>query len=149
MIRQEVPLTTRVLIADTDAELRQRLYSRLLDLDIFSDCVGNAADALEKLNAATYALVIVDVGLPHNGVEHVVSGIARLERSRRPIVLVLAATAEAARTLDVEIVQIVLRRPVDVSQLIDLVRSCVRSSTNGARSDRSDSDDHAAGQAIS
>ena len=42
--------------------------------------------------------------------------------------LVLAANPEAARSLDVEIVQIVLRKPLNLPQLVDVVRSCVRSS---------------------
>jgi hypothetical protein len=54
-----------------------------------------------------------------------------MNKAERPIVLVLAGAPESARGLDVEIVQIVLRRPVDVSQVVDLVRSCVRNSSNG------------------
>jgi DNA-binding response OmpR family regulator len=143
LIRQEVELNTRVLIADSDSELRQRLYTRLLDLDIFSDCVNNAADAVERLNEYAYAVVIVDMGLPNAGIDDVVSRIGSIERSLRPIVLVLAATAEAARTLDVETVQIVLRRPVAVSHLVDLVRSCLRSSNAERRSAHGDSDESA------
>ena len=138
------------MIADTDSELRQRLYTRLLDLDVFSDCVTNAIEALEKLDEYSYALVIVDMGLPNGGVDHVVARIGRIERSRRPIVLVLAATAEAARTLDVETVQIVLRRPVAVSQLVDLIRSCLRSSTTERGSEQGHGDGHSSrDQAIS
>lgn len=109
--------------------MRQRLYGRLLDVDVFSDCVGTAADALQRLDDAAYGLVIADVELASRGIEQVVGRIAAMERSKRPIVLVLAGTAEAARSLDVEIVQIVLRRPVNVPQLVDLISSCVRSST--------------------
>lgn len=124
------------MIADTDAELRQRLYTRFLEIDVFSDCVATAGDALEKLDQTPYALVIADVGLPNGGIDQVIGRISRL--IPRPIVIVLAATAEATRTLDVEIVQIVLRRPVDLPQLIDLVRSCLRSSASDARKRRSD-----------
>ncbi len=109
--------------------MRQRLYGRLLDFDVFSDCVGTAADALQKLDDAPYGLVIADVELASRGIEQVVGRIAAMERAKRPIVLVLAGTVEAARSLDVEIVQIVLRRPVNVPQLVDLISSCVRSST--------------------
>lgn len=128
-----ITLGTRVLIADTDLELRQRLYSRFLELDLFSDCVSNAGEALQKLDESSYALLIVDVGLPSGGIERVIDRIDRMERAARPIVLVLAPNAEAARSLDVEIVQIVLRRPVDVPQLVDLVASCLRTSERGRR----------------
>ncbi len=125
---QETPLGSRVLIADTDAGLREQLYARLLDLEVFSDCVSNAPDALGKLEESGYSLVVADVGLPDGGIEQIVARIASMkDGQRRPIVLVLASKPEAAHGLDVEIVQIVLRRPVDMSQLIDLVRSCLRS----------------------
>lgn len=119
-------LISRVLIADTDAGLRQRLYGRLLDLDIFSDCVSSAADAIQKLDESDFGLVIADVALP-GGVEQLLERIGTMSRKLRPIVLVLAGAPEAARSLDVEIVQIVLRRPVDVQQIVDLVQSCLRS----------------------
>jgi DNA-binding response OmpR family regulator len=133
-------LNLRVLIADTDPELRRRLQSRLLELEIPCDTVATAAEAYERLNEASYALVVADVGLPNGGVEHVISRIARLERARRPIVLILAATAEAARSLDIEIVQIVLRRPVEVSKLVDLVRNCVFSTRVSRRKSAEDAD---------
>ena len=85
----------RVLIADADSALRQQLYSLLLDHNIYSDCVSNTRDALEKLGAEQYGVVV----------------------------------------LDVDIVQIVLRRPVNLSQLVDVVKSCLRSA--GARANAS------------
>jgi len=141
LIRQDAPLLSRVLIADTDAALRQQLSARLLDLDVFSDCISNAPDALAKLEESSYSLVIADVGLPDGGIEQILGRIATFPESgkRRPIVLVLASRPEATRTLDVDVVQIVLRRPVDMSQLIDLVRSCLRSAA-APRRDRRDGD---------
>lgn len=143
--RQETPLLSRVLIADTDAALRQQLYARLLDLDVFSDCASNAADALAKLEESNYNLVIADVGLPDGGIEKLLARIATFPESgkRRPIVLVLASRPESTRTLDVDVVQIVLRRPVDMHQLIDLIRSCLRSAAAPRRDRREGEADHA------
>lgn len=116
----------RVLIADGDAVLRQQLFSALLTLDIFTDCVASVADALSKLDEETYGVVVLDVSL--GNLEPVIQRISRMVSEERPVVLVLAGSAEMARSLDVEIVQIVLRRPVNVPQLVDVVRSCSRSS---------------------
>ena len=101
---------------------------------MFSDCESTAAAAVEKLGEFPYTVVIVDAGLP-GGVEHVIARISQLPRIGRPIVLVLAPTAEAGRSLDVDIVQIVLRRPVEISQVVDLVRSCMRSVGDEKRQD--------------
>jgi DNA-binding response OmpR family regulator len=119
----------RVLIADADAALRQQLFSALLDHDIFSDCVGNTTDALEKIAAETYGVIVIDVALPQGDIERVVNQIATMSPADRPVVLVLAGNPEQARSLDVDIVQIVLRRPVHMQQLVDVVRSCIRSAT--------------------
>jgi DNA-binding response OmpR family regulator len=118
----------RVLIADGDMALRQQLYSTLLNRDVFSDCVSSTSEALEKLGTESYGVVIIDVALPPGDVERVVERIAKLPLGQRPVVLVLAGNPEAARSLDVEIVQIVLRKPVNVPQLVDVVRSCLRNS---------------------
>lgn len=73
-----------------------------------------------------------------------VKRIAAMKRADRPIVLVLAASPEAARSLDVEIVQIVIRRPVDLNQLTELVRNCVRN-TAGPREGQGNGNGHGNG----
>jgi DNA-binding response OmpR family regulator len=117
----------RVLIADADAAVRQQLYSALLAGDIFSDCVLTVTDALEKLEEQKYGVVILDVALPGADIGMVIDRIAAIAAGERPVVLILAARPEATRSLDVEIVQIVLRKPVVLPQVVDLVSSCLRS----------------------
>lgn len=119
---------SRVLIADADPALRQQLFSALLSHDIFSDCVANTAEALAKLDEESYGLLVLDVTLPVGDVASVIERVARRPIGARPIVLILAANPEAARSLDVEIVQIVLRKPVNLPQLVDVIRSCTRGS---------------------
>ena len=119
---------SRVLIADGDPALRRQLFSALLNLDIYSDCVATTAEALKKLGEERYGVVVVDVSL-QNDVAHVIAHIASMPIAQRPVVLVLANNPEATRTLDVEIVQIVLRKPINLPQLVDVVRSCVRSAS--------------------
>ncbi|HYI12259.1 MAG TPA: hypothetical protein VEK57_24615 [Thermoanaerobaculia bacterium] len=120
-------VVSRVLIADSDLSLRQQLYSALLSQDIYSDCVGTTTDALTKLGEEEYGVVLLDLTMPSGDLDEVIARIATFPLVRRPVVLVLAANPLAARSLDVEIVQIVLRRPVYLSQLVDVIRNCVRS----------------------
>jgi two-component system, cell cycle response regulator len=131
----------RVLIADGDTALRQQLYAALLGLDVFSDTVGTTAEALARLAEEQYRVVVLDVALQPGDVERVIAAIAAMPAGERPVVLVLAGNPDAARSLDVEIVQIVLRRPVNFPQLVDLVRSCVRDSRGrGAAAARGNGD---------
>ncbi|HET7434610.1 MAG TPA: response regulator [Thermoanaerobaculia bacterium] len=115
-----------MLIADGDGAVRQRLFSRLLDADIYSDCVSNVGDALKKLEETTYAIVLLDIELPGDDAVRIVNYIETMTNALRPVVLVLASNPEAARTLQVEVVQIVLRKPAGVGQLTDLIRNCMR-----------------------
>lgn len=116
----------RVLIADSDPHLRQLLFSALLAVDVFSDSVASVPEALEKLRDEPYGLVLVDVALPGGSAEQLLNAIRDLQTIVRPVVLVLAANPVAARTLDVDIVQIVLRKPVALRQTVELIRSCVQ-----------------------
>ena len=118
---------SRVLIADSDPHLRQLLYGALLAADVFSDCVASVPDALQKLREETYGLLLVDVALPGGDPEEIVSAIATLQHQLRPVVLVLASNPAEARSLDVDIVQIVLRKPLALRQTVELIRSCVNS----------------------
>lgn len=130
---------SRVLIADGDAALRQQLFGALLKLDVYSDIVSTTDDALSKLVEREYGVVVIDVALPFGDVERVIAHIESIPTAQRPVVLVLAAKPESARSLDVEIVQIVLRRPVNLPQLVDVVQSCIRSHTrarDGANASR-------------
>ena len=118
----------RVLIADADGDFRLKLYKRLLDGDVFSDIVGDAREAIDRLTRNDYGLIVLDLMLPQLGGERVLEAVNDQPRERRPVVLVIAP-AGAARSLDVEVVQIVLRRPCDIRQLSDMVRSCIQIAT--------------------
>src|SRR6476469_1146746 len=117
---------TRVLIADADSGLRRGLYKRLIDAEVFADSVADAREALELLTSASYAVVVLDLALPQAGAERLLDALGSMSRAARPVVLVLSP-AGVARSLDVEVVQIVLRKPCDLAQLSAIVQSCVRS----------------------
>ena len=116
---------TRVLIADADSGMRRAFHERLVDSEAFADCVADGKEALEKLSTASYAVVLLDLSLPVVGAERVLDVIGRMPPAARPVVLVLA-TPGSARSLDVDVVQIVLRKPCDVMQVSEIVKSCVR-----------------------
>ncbi|HUP46316.1 MAG TPA: hypothetical protein VM779_12470 [Thermoanaerobaculia bacterium] len=115
----------RVLIADGDAALRQHIYSKLLGANVFADCVMDGRSAIAHLRESGYAVILLDIGLPNVGAERVLEFVRQAAPGERPVILVLGEVS-AARSLDVDLVQIVIRKPCDLSQLSDLVQSCVR-----------------------
>jgi DNA-binding response OmpR family regulator len=130
----------RVLIADADPAVREQLYSALLAADVFSDCVANVPDALEKMRAESYGVIVIDVALPGGDPEQVIAAIAGRASVQRPVVLVVAANPARARSLDVDVVQIVLRKPLSLRQTVDVVRSCVENAGTAAPGDDGDGD---------
>lgn len=116
---------SRVLIADGDAVLRRQLYKRLLDLDVFSDCVPDGTSALHALDERRFTMVILDIGLEKPDAYQVLDRIRSMPTADRPVVLVTVTTHDP-RALDTELVQVVLRKPIKISEVTDLIRSCLR-----------------------
>ncbi|HEX7150343.1 MAG TPA: response regulator [Thermoanaerobaculia bacterium] len=118
-------LGVKVLIADGSPVIRRALFTKLLELDVFSDTVSTGKEALEKLSERPYAVMLLDLALPGIEPELLLEAITNLPGKARPVVIVFA-TSEAARKLDVELVQIVMRQPIDIQQTAEIVQSCVR-----------------------
>jgi DNA-binding response OmpR family regulator len=113
-----------VLIVEDDAAIRKLLEAALTREPLQVECASDGAEALEKLAQKNYALLLLDLMLPR------VSGLEVLERlsmraAPRPMVFVITAYDEAMiRKLDVRIVHGILRKPFDLTRLVELVREC-------------------------
>jgi DNA-binding response OmpR family regulator len=116
---------SRVLIADSDAVLRRQLYKRLLDHDVFSDCVPDGVSALRALDERPYTMLILDIGLEKADGYQVLDRIRSMPNAERPVVMI-TVTNQDSRMLDTELVQVVLRKPLKINEISDLVRSCLR-----------------------
>jgi CheY-like chemotaxis protein len=115
---------SRVLIADNDAELRRQMFSRLLDLEVFSDAAADGEEALQRIQERSYAMVILDLTIAKVEALKIIDVIAELPADRRP--MVLATTGSDGRpSLDSELVQIVLRKPFSLEDVSAIIRSCV------------------------
>jgi DNA-binding response OmpR family regulator len=117
---------SRVLIADGDSRLRSQLYTRLLDVELFSDCISNATDGFEYLRERTYALVLVDLELPNGEAWDLIDRVRLIPGERRPMVLATVGR-EPFGVLDPDIVQIVMRKPLRLAELAEMIRSCIDS----------------------
>jgi CheY-like chemotaxis protein len=91
---------------------------------VTTDCVADGPAAAEMLREHSYSVVLVDLSLSDVAAERILGSVRAVSVADRPIVLVLAA-ANMARSLDVDLIQIVLRKPCNIAQVADLVQSCV------------------------
>ena len=119
-----------MLILGGDPALRRQLYKKLFDGGIPTDCVEDARAAISGLRAQTYSVMLIDLSLPVGG-ERVLDTVQALRPAKRPVVLVLGDST-SARSLDVEVVQIVLRKPYHPGYLAELIQCCVETSVRHA-----------------
>jgi DNA-binding NtrC family response regulator len=128
----------RVLVVEGDESARRRLFSALLDKNVFSDTAAEAKSALECLGGAEYGVVILDLMLA--GCDQFLEGVRQLPAERRPMVIG-TGDREVANELDDNLVQIVIRKPIALQQFAEVVRSCIeaaprwRRATAGNQSD--------------
>jgi DNA-binding response OmpR family regulator len=123
----------RILIVDNDQTLRHELSRALRDVEIVSDSVSDAAEAIALLLQQRYAIVILDVAIA-GGSDAVIAAAQRISEGERPIVIV-TADAENIGGLDAEAVQVVMRRPVRVREVAELARACIDARAARRRTD--------------
>jgi len=113
-----------ILIAEGDRTLRELLCRRLLTLDVVVEEAEDGREAIQILEERHPAIVVVDLALPLMDGYAVIDRVRGLPRSERPMVLVTAERG-VVHTLDVDLVQVVLRKPFDVRQVADVIASCL------------------------
>jgi DNA-binding response OmpR family regulator len=103
------------------------------------DNARDGAEAIEKLDAEPYAVLVVDLMMPN------VDGYAVIEHLRdrahpRPAIIVITAGETAAiRRLDGSMVHSVLRKPFDIDVLGDLIVAAARTiAAEQERAERAD-----------
>ena len=112
----------RVLIVDADQTVRSRLFTALLELQVYSDTAGGAPDAVEQFGGRDYGVVILDLRVPD--AESILRAIRDVPRDRRPMVIG-TGERDMAEELDADLVQIVIRKPIALRQFAEVVRSCL------------------------
>jgi DNA-binding response OmpR family regulator len=113
----------RVLVVESNEALRVLLFTILRHQPLSVDTAVSADEALEKVSNCDYALIVVDVDLPHEeGLRFI-----RQFREQRPdgtsfILAVRDPKGEAF--LDPELVSAVLNKPLEIDTLAEVVREC-------------------------
>jgi hypothetical protein len=102
----------RVLLVDADEQVRASLCSALLNRDVF-----------EQLGQRRYALMLLQLEIP--GVEDVLDHVHSLPDRPRPMVIMTADVRSSKDTIDTEIVQIIIRRPLKIAEVAGMIRACL------------------------
>jgi DNA-binding response OmpR family regulator len=117
-------LEKRILIVDDDDPIRALLMTVLRRRAFRVDSARNGVDALERLAACRYALVVLDLMMPRMNGYEVLDHLAAMPSASRPLVLVLTAGLEQ-RKFDTNLVIGTIHKPFDIELLLDTVSGCL------------------------
>lgn len=117
-----------VLVVDDDEGIRNLLRAALRRAGMSCELAVDGLDALERIRQADYALVLLDVMMPRLDGFGFVNELREQEQKdgSRPVVLIMtAAPGHPELTATGDIVQAVIAKPFDLSELANLVHDCV------------------------
>lgn len=120
-------MTPRALVIEDDHAIRLLLQAVLAHESIGCDHSPDGADGLRKIDQEEYDAIVLDLLLP------VVDGfeIVRRIRTSRPhllrrvVVMTAAADSLWRSWADRDTVRCVLRKPVDIEELVGHIRGCI------------------------
>lgn len=115
--------TTRVLIVDGDEQIRVLLHKALLDRAVSCASASSADDALALLREGRYAIVLLHLEMP--GAQSVLDSIRSLFPEHRPVVMITAEVRSPKESIDTELVQVIIRRPLRIAEVAEIIRSCL------------------------
>lgn len=117
-------LEKRILIVDDDDAIRALLMTVLRRRGFRVDTARNGIEALERLAACRYSLIVLDLMMPRMNGHEVLAHLSSLPANARPFVIVLTAGLEV-RNFDTSLVVGTIQKPFDIELLIDTVTGCL------------------------
>jgi DNA-binding response OmpR family regulator len=117
-------LEKRILIVDDDDTIRALVVTVLRRRGYRLDTARNGVEAVEKLTACRYSLVILDLMMPRMSGYEVLEQLRAQPEVTRPLVLVLTAGLER-RPFDQGFVVGTIHKPFDIELLVDTVSGCL------------------------
>jgi len=116
---------TRILVADDDQSIRQLLGTIIRREGFDVDTVADGVEAIEKLAAHDYAVILLDLMMPRRDGFEVIEYLKSHHPRTKPVVLVISAYADQRfKRVDAEIVAGVIRKPFEIAELGGMIRLC-------------------------
>jgi DNA-binding response OmpR family regulator len=118
---------TRILVADDDQSIRQLLGTVIRREGFEVDTVVDGVEAIEKLAARDYAVILLDLMMPRCDGFEVIEYLKTQHPRTKPIVLVISAYADQRfKQVDPHIVAGVIRKPFEIAELGAMIRLCLK-----------------------
>jgi CheY-like chemotaxis protein len=143
---KEGPVTNekhaRILVADDDLSIRQLVATIVKREGYAVDTAGDGLEAIEKLQAHEYAVILLDLMMPRLDGFGVIEHLREHPPTQKPVVLVITAYADQRfKDVDADVVSGVVRKPFEVADLGGVISLCIQgydAAQHGALSNASD-----------
>ena len=113
----------RVLVIENNDALRVLLFTILRHQPLSVDTCAQIDEALEKVEACDYALVVVDMDMPEDAGQQFVSAF-REHRPEATTFILAVRDPNGNAYIDSTQVNAVLNKPLEIDTLAELVREC-------------------------
>ena len=117
----------RVLVVDDEPPIRALVAKIVERAGHPVDVARDGAEAIEKIEAHPYSVVVVDLMMPNVDGYGLIDYLKARSGSRPAIIVISAGDTAALRRLDGSVVHSILRKPFDIDVLGDLISAAMSS----------------------
>lgn len=116
----------RVLVVDDEPAIRALVTKIIQRAGLAVEGARDGAEAITMLDAAEYAVVVVDLMMPNVDGHGVIAHIKSRPKPHPAVIVISAADPAALRRLDGSMVHSIIRKPFDIDVLADLVLAAAK-----------------------
>jgi DNA-binding response OmpR family regulator len=121
----------KILVVDDDDSTRNMLLVVLRQAGFAADAAASVHEALLRFDTTNYSAVVLDVVMPGiSGIE-VLRHLASTGRHNKCVVLMSAGTESSLNDAPSALVHTKLRKPFNITDVVDAVRGCIESLGTG------------------
>lgn len=113
----------RVLIIEDHDVLRAMLFTILRHQPLGVDTVASAREAMEKVLACDYALILIDMNLANEEAETFIKDFHAARPEATTFIIAVRDPGKEA-FIDPEMVSAILNKPLEIDTLAEVVREC-------------------------
>jgi DNA-binding response OmpR family regulator len=128
---------SRVLVVDDEPAIRALVAKIVERAGHAVDTARDGAEAIEKLDQAEYAVIVLDLMMPNIDGYGLIQHLKERQGARPAVIVVSAGDSAALRLLDGALVHSILRKPFDIDVLGDLITAAVKAADEAAASEES------------
>ena len=117
----------RVLVVDDEPAIRALVAKIVERAGLPVDSARDGAEAIEKLDAQEYAVVVVDLMMPNVDGFALIDYLKDRKHERPAVIVIIAGDPASFRHLDGAMVHSIVRKPFDIDVLGDLITAAAES----------------------